>query len=115
MIKKLTFKKEESGWYIDLPEWTGSKADLAMVAGADKLLDRLSYDEDVVELAVAQAPIDNFYRLKLTDKTNEAGGGVYKVYGSETFPKEIWLCDVTKFVFSGYMPLELYFYPTFLL
>ena len=114
MMKTLTFNKEESGWYIDLPEWPGSKADLAMVQGADKLLDRLSYGKDSVELVVLRAPIDNYYKLKLTEKTHEAGGGIYKVYGSETFPDEIWLCDVTKFVFGGYMPPELYFYPTFL-
>ena len=114
-MKTLKFNKEETGWYIDLPEWTGSKADLAMVAGADKLLDRVSYGDNSVELTVSRAPIDNYYKLKLTDEANEAGGGVYKVYGPKTFPDQIWLCDVTKFVFGGYMPPELYFYPTFLL
>lgn len=113
-MKKLTFKKERSGWYIDLPEWTGSKADLAMVAGADKLLDKLSYGKKNIQLSVAHAPIDNYYKLKLIDKKHNQGGGIYKVYGPKQFPKEIWLCDVTKFVFGGYMPLELYFYPIFL-
>lgn len=113
-MKILTFNKEETGWYIDLPNWTGAKADLAMVAGADKLLDRISYGRETVKLVVTQAPIDNYYKLTLKERTYEAGGGVYKVHGPETFPKEIWLCGVTEFVFGGYMPSELHFYPTFL-
>ena len=41
-MKNLKFKKEEDNkWYIDLTEWTGDKADLEMVAGADILLDIL--------------------------------------------------------------------------
>jgi len=114
-METLTFNKEQSGWYIDLPEWTGSKGDLAMVSGADKLLDRVSYGENTTQLTVALAPVDNFYKLKLTKKGHPAGGGIYKVYGPKTFPREIWLCNVTKFVFSGSMPKEVYFYPTALL
>jgi hypothetical protein len=30
------FNKEEGRWYIDLPNWTGGKAALQMVAGADE-------------------------------------------------------------------------------
>lgn len=113
-MRTLTFNKEKSGWYIDLPEWKGSKGDLAMVSGADTLLDRISNDEESVKLSVALTPVDNFYKLKLTTKVNKAGGGIYKVYGAKKFPKEIWLCDVTKFVFGGHLPPEVYFYPTLL-
>jgi len=34
--RKLKFYKEaDERWYVELPEWEGSKADLEMVAGAD--------------------------------------------------------------------------------
>lgn len=108
-MKTLHFEKEKGGWFIVLPEWTGSKADLAMVAGADKLLDVLALGANKVSLKVAQAPIDDFYRLTLKEYTPKEGGAIYKTYGNKDFPKEIWLCDVTKFVFAGYMPTELYF------
>ena len=36
------FNKEDGKWYIDLPDWTGTKGELQMVGGADTLLDHLS-------------------------------------------------------------------------
>ena len=41
-MKNYTFNKENGSWYIDLPNWEGTKAELQMVAGADTLLDKLS-------------------------------------------------------------------------
>lgn len=108
-MKTLHFEKEKGEWFIVLPEWKGSKNDLAMIAGADKLLDVLALGANKVSLKVAQAPIDDFYRLALKEYTLKKGGAIYKTYGNKNFPKEIWLCDVTKFVFAGYMPIELYF------
>ena len=35
------FNKEDGKWYIDLPDWTGTKGELQMVGGADTLLDVL--------------------------------------------------------------------------
>ena len=39
MEQNLKFNKEADRWYIDLPDWTGTKGELEMVAGADTLLD----------------------------------------------------------------------------
>ncbi len=37
-MKKFKFNKEaQNRWYIELPEWTGSKSELEMVFGADTL------------------------------------------------------------------------------
>lgn len=108
-MKSLRFDKEKGGWFIYLPEWPGSKADLAMVCGADTLLETLALGKPSITLEVAQAPVDDFYRLKLKQHTPEQGGAIYNAYGRDDFPKELWLCDVTKFVFGGYMPLEIYF------
>ena len=46
MNKELKFNKENDLWYIDIPEWKGTKGELLMVAGADKLLDVLDTDND---------------------------------------------------------------------
>lgn len=108
-MKQLTFNKEKGVWYIDLPTYPGPKADLAMVSGADILLDVLSLKAKSVTLEIALAPIDDYYRLKLLQHTPKQGGAVYKVFGQKKFPKEAWLCEVTKFVFGGYMPPEIYF------
>jgi hypothetical protein len=109
-MKTLNFIKEKSGgWYIDLPEWTGSKADLAMVAGADKLLDVLANKSNKVSMTVALAPVDGYHHLKLKNLTPNEGGGMYTPSGDKKYPEEIWLCDVTKFVFGGYMPADIYF------
>ena len=58
MIKR--FYKENSIWYIDLPEFLeegmGSKANLMMVDGADTLLDILSNNGSEVTLEFSQLP-----------------------------------------------------------
>ena len=46
MEQNLKFNKEGKLWYIDLPQWTGTKAELEMVAGADKLLDALNTNKE---------------------------------------------------------------------
>ena len=121
-MKELNFIKEfETGrWYIDLPQWEGNKEDLEMVSGADTLLNMLVmnkhldvvYDLDTrVTLNVSEIYSDDSYQLILTRLADELGNGAYynvvlDVNRFEIF--EIWLCDVTKFVF-GYFPKEIYF------
>ena len=52
-MKNYTFNKEQGCWYIDLPDWTGTKAELQMVAGADTLLDHLSNNGTTVNIALS--------------------------------------------------------------
>lgn len=94
----LSFTKDLTGWYIDLPEWEGSKEDLAMVSGADTLLDDLSNGNDIVIVeAYLEEQDDSFLHLrKLYDC--EYNGADYEVVSTGD---KLWLCDVTKFVFGG--------------
>lgn len=121
-MKHLNFIKEfETGrWYIDLPQWDGNKEDLEMVSGADTLLDYLAIrkisnniyeSENNVTLLVNENSFNHSDKLILTRLADELGNGAYynvemKDYFDDIF--EIWLCDVTKFVF-GYFPKVIYF------
>lgn len=108
MKRLFRFNREEDDfgtyrWYIDLPEYPGVKADLEMVSGADTMLERLSEMENYVECVISD---DVIVRpdLRLM-KENE--GGDYKVYSitnnyDEIHKSNVWLCEVTKFVFGGY-------------
>lgn len=109
-IYQLAFVKEEDGgWYIDLPEWTGAHANLAMVAGSDLLLDFLLKEGNRVELEVVKSdkPLslydddERFIRCEQID-VSLFGGSTYEVYGLEGFRHTIWICPVTLFVLGEY-------------
>jgi hypothetical protein len=105
-MKNLKFKKEEDNkWYVDLPEWTGDKADLEMVCGADRLLDYLSNKEDKVDTLVFEEPVDD--SIILTKRWNIYGGADYSVQNCPGV-EYAWLCKVTKFVYDGNLPEKLY-------
>ena len=105
-MKKLKFNKENQQWFIDLPEWTGDKLDLLMVAGADKMLDMLSNNKNSVTLMVSEEePTESgFEKIEKITETPLTGGATYS---SKYFP--IWLCDVVRFVYEGRMPNTLYY------
>ena len=112
-VRSYKFIKEPTGqWYIDLPEWTGEKADLQMVAGADTMLDYLGKGNNVVELQLSEIPFDGSTVLKLMqDYGKEIGaGGIYLLenYEGEILNQEMWLCEVTEWVF-GKLPPLIYF------
>jgi len=107
-MKTLKFNKDPDGWFIDLPEWTGGKASLEMVAGADKLLEKLSEGKGTVTLVVTEELKDTVFDNKfekISKIMNTPGGGA--LYSTNHWP--IWLCDVTKFVFDGRFPKKLYY------
>jgi hypothetical protein len=105
---KLTFEKTKSGgWFIVLPEWTGSQAALAMVAGADKLLDTFHDGSGIVTLEVYLANVkEDMFLLKRLFKS--FGGAVYHAHAPNYYGP-IWLCEVTKLVFGGHLPKRIYF------
>ncbi len=108
-MKTLTFEKEEGTWYIKLKLWLGPKSALAMVQGADKLLDKLSNKTNKVKIKVSEKYIeDAIVKASLILPNKLSNGGNYKVEGPEGYPKKMWLCNVTRFVYLGRMPLELY-------
>ena len=111
---QLAFNRENNGsWYIDLPEWQGAHANLAMVAGADKLLDFVGCGDSRVEVEVIKSDelIDHleqgpeYFRCdRLSQST--FGGATYQV-NLEGFDRTMWLCPVTLFVLGEY-PKYLY-------
>ena len=112
-MKVHTFNKEYSGWYIDLPDYIaqgGSKGDLAMVAGADDMLDVLAEGGDRVTLSIDTKPFEGADELELIELCEPSiGGGYYLMqhYAGTEIKKRMWLCDVTLFVF-GDMPSHIY-------
>lgn len=114
-ILNLNFVKESTGWYIDLPEWTGSKADLQMVSGADTFLDFLSDNGDKVSLTASTNNNCEYSGVLKKVQDRQVGGGAdYDLmqYDNVIYPDgghPMWLCDVTKFVFNGQLPDTIYF------
>jgi hypothetical protein len=104
-MRDFKFEKENNKWYVVLPEWEGPKDDLEMVLGADTMLDILSQGEESINVIISEEKLENPNFILNFDKT-ESGGAWYKLSGS-LFNFDVWLCEVTKFVF-GYLPKKLY-------
>jgi len=106
----LRFYKEKSkDWYVDIPQWTGRKSALQMIAGADKLLDIIAKGRTEVFLQFSEDEIDDSGKLFLIKKS-WFNGADYKIdtYLNEELNLKVWLCNVTKFVMN-YFPEEIYF------
>lgn len=120
------FYREQNGrWYIDLPEYLegghGTKGNLEMVAGADKLLDSMLEDGDnnQVELTFSETPYEGFKYLMKRRKSVFDGSWVSKFLGGtydldkelteDRFPEHVWLCPVTIYVFGSNYPDSIYF------
>lgn len=106
-----SFYKDNQGWFIDLPEFIengyGTKSNLAMVAGADKMLDRLSEGGNGITLEISETPFDG------AEATLKKSGfclyGENYIFSSETVKEfKVWLCPVTKYVFGGKYPNIIY-------
>lgn len=116
MMRNLKFYKEETGrWYVDLPEWEGEKDELEMVMGADSFLEILSQGENEVYVTLSDTEFPNAERLRLLELGRiegiELGSGAWyslTSYKDIPYDIEMWLCDVTKFVFGGF-PKVIYF------
>lgn len=118
----------ENGWFIDLPNWPGNQSDLAMVLGADYLLDQIAKHRDRITLTFSDTELadseilikDIDLRLIADDlkETAQGMGGAFYIAcnrnseylaGIGNNPDlSVWLCDVTKFVF-GYMPDKIWY------
>jgi hypothetical protein len=114
MVTKRFYKDIDSwygseGWYIDLPEWPGSKAELAMVMGADIMLDMMAGGESEVLISFSNENFENAEVLTKLRDNLDIGGAHYLLssYMGIEFSLELWLCDVTKFIF-GTMPEKIY-------
>lgn len=112
-LKTYRFNKEDTGrWYIDIPEWTGHKADLEMVEGADTMLNYVGQGYPRVDLTLSEQPFAGADELKLLNDHSDrpGGGGIYLLenYEGEELNQQMWLCEVTAWVF-GKLPPVIYF------
>lgn len=99
------YKDNNSKWYVDLPEWGGSKEELEMVSGADTLLDNLSGNGSEVYVNFSKEYYSGSNTLIRHRYATETGNCAYYVaYYFEDFKLNllVWLCDVTKFVLGDF-------------
>jgi hypothetical protein len=106
-----TFYRDYEGWFIDLPQYIsmglGSKGNLAMVAGADTMLEILANGDDRITLQIETKDFEGS-EGKLT-KTGFCPYGENYLFTSEAIKDhKMWLCPVTKFVFGGFYPKNIY-------
>jgi len=113
--KDITFYKDfDTRWYVDLPDWKGIKADLEMVMGADTMLEYMSEGEGKVRTSITLEELPGYNKLTLIEETPDVGGGYYLLehYCGHNINLKMWLCDVTRYVFNGQLPKEIYIVKT---
>lgn len=112
-MKQHRFYREDGGWYIDLPNYLaqgGSKGDLAMISGADTMLDIIAGNEESLTIQMDTVPFEKADKLLLTELCDPVlGGGYYlmKEFEGKEVNQTMWLCAVTEFVF-GNIPERIY-------
>lgn len=106
----IQFNKEKDGcWYVDFPHWPFSHDNLAMVSGADKMLELLSDGDLFVRVSVIPAKKqelhDDYIELEQTE-SSLFGGSTYQMKYEpfkERFKRDtLWICPVTLFVLGHY-------------
>jgi hypothetical protein len=110
MEKKLKFiKMTADGWYVQLPNYEGHVSDLQMVAGADTLCELIANDLTEITVTISDEPFENTnfstrqFQLEFINSTGEEGAN----YRLESLQLDVWLCNVTKYVF-GEFPATIY-------
>lgn len=123
VTKTLSFKKENSIWFADLPAFLdaglGTKANLMMVDGADTFLDYVSNNQNHATLKISTSFFEgsdavlNKIRIGLNQGLLDQIGHAKVDYGAyyhvEKFKgiainHQLWLCPVTEYVFEGTYP-----------
>ncbi len=105
-MRELKFYKEtDNRWYVDLPDWKGSKAELEMVLGADSMLEYMSEGTGKVCLCISESHFDNSDLISLQEILPiETGGANYFIshYKGIEINLHMWLCDVMLHVFNSF-------------
>jgi hypothetical protein len=106
-----SFYKDHEGWFIDLPEFLeqglGSKGNLAMVAGADHLLDILSGNGTRITIRLETEDFEGQQGVLIKDGFSLYGQD-YIFTSQNRCDHKLWLCPVTKYVFGGRYPKKIY-------
>lgn len=98
------YKTPENRWYIDLPDWQDDISALEMVLGADTMLDKVSGYTNECFLDLSDEPFEGADPIKLIENLQQSiGGGNYlmEAFKGVTVNQEMWLCEVTEYVFAG--------------
>lgn len=105
-MKRLNFYKETEGrWYVDLPEWNGDKSDLEMVSGADAMLEYMAEGSNQIFVNMSESFFENSDEIIFKKMADDIGNGAYYYmdkYRGINIELDLWLCDVTKFVFGSF-------------
>lgn len=109
-MRHLRFYKEsdqwfEDKWYVDLPDWTGEKADLEMVFGADTMLDIMAEGEKEFIVALSDTYFENSDEIVFKKKADDIGNGAYyfmEKYRGIEINLDMWICDVALILFNDF-------------
>lgn len=114
MRAQIRFEREGSEWYAVIPAYPGPKGDLQMVLGADRLLYMIAQGASSVDVVFDTTNFDESELLSRKelgwqgDQTYEGATYWLEQYQGLPYGFDVWLCDVTKFVF-GDLPEAIYF------
>lgn len=101
MRKTFEFVKVGGVWFYWWPDFDGDPRELAMVNGADDLLDSL--DDRFVRLQMVDPSIAKI----VLSKIEEDGSGATYLCRSKNYNGRVWICPVTLLVFNEY-PQNIY-------
>ena len=109
---KLNFVKLAGRWFAQLPDYDGDPWDLEMVEGADVLCDILDKGENGLVEVFVTTNRDKCtvppYILDFVNSTKGADGEQNGAnYRLRDYKLDVWLCNVTKYVF-GEFPATFY-------
>ena len=101
MRKTFEFVKVGGVWFYWWPDFDGDPGELAMVEGADDLLDSL--DDRFVRLQMVDPSVAKIVLSKIEEDEN---GATY-LCKSKNYNDRVWICPVTLLVFNEY-PQNIY-------
>jgi hypothetical protein len=110
MRTDIKFEREGGNWYAVIKDYQGPKSDLQMILGADRLLYIIAQGDVAVELTFDTTFFDGCDTLTRTAfgwlGDLENGGATYQLSSYQGVPYgfDLWLCEVTCFVFGEYPP-----------
>jgi hypothetical protein len=117
-FKTISFTKENGTWYVDYPNWKGSKANLSMVAGADTMLDALTKKNHIsLRVIDSRCHLPGYEKdglIELERVYKSLFGSYYKCtdnilgFNDKNEDTTLYLCPVTLSVL-GYYPRYIYF------
>ncbi len=105
------FIKDNLGWYADLKNTPFTRDNLAMICGADTLLDLISGERKEVMLNAGTSYIKGYEQLHRKKIFNFGLDGAYYIihsYKGNEINHNLWLCPVMLWVFLRY-PKIIYF------